>query len=98
MNSSCWRRTMRVSRLWTSRGSMAAIRKTSNCCDMRSLPKHCPRAGEDIFRNGLTISNTAMNKPKLICPMCGAEMNHHAMKIDYNVDDALIDPAFEGVL
>ncbi|MEN3326415.1 MAG: hypothetical protein V7638_1222, partial [Acidobacteriota bacterium] len=20
--------------------------------------------------------------------MCGAEMNHHAMKIDYNVDDA----------
>ncbi|MEN3326478.1 MAG: hypothetical protein V7638_1285, partial [Acidobacteriota bacterium] len=52
----------------------------------------------DIFRNGLTISNTAMNKPKLICPMCGAEMNHHAMKIDYNVDDALIDPAFGGVV
>ena len=36
---------------------------------------------------------------KLICPKCGAEMNHHAMKIDYSVDDsALIDPAFEGVV
>lgn len=36
---------------------------------------------------------------KLICPKCGAEMNHHAMKIDYSVDDAaLIDAAFEGVV
>ena len=36
---------------------------------------------------------------KLICPKCGAEMNHHAMKIDYSVDDAaLIDPSFEGVV
>jgi rRNA maturation endonuclease Nob1 len=24
-----------------------------------------------------------MTNPKLICPDCGAEMNHHAMKIDY---------------
>ena len=24
-----------------------------------------------------------MRKPKMICPDCGAEMNHHAMKIDY---------------
>lgn len=40
-----------------------------------------------------------MNKPKLICPKCGAQMNHHAMKIDYSVDDSvLIDPAFEGVV
>ena len=40
-----------------------------------------------------------MNKPKMICPVCGAEMNHHAMKIDYSVDDpALIDPDLEGVL
>ena len=40
-----------------------------------------------------------MNKPKMICPNCGAEMNHHAMKIDYGVDDpALIDPAFDGVV
>jgi predicted RNA-binding Zn-ribbon protein involved in translation (DUF1610 family) len=28
-----------------------------------------------------------MSKPKMICPVCGAEMNHHAMKIDYSVDD-----------
>lgn len=31
--------------------------------------------------------------------MCGAEMNHHAMKIDYSVDDSgLIDRAFGGVV
>ena len=36
---------------------------------------------------------------KLICPMCGAEMNHHAMKIDYGFDDPeIIDPVFGGVL
>jgi len=40
-----------------------------------------------------------MQKQKMICPDCGAEMNHHAMKIDYSVDDpALIDPAFDGVV
>jgi rRNA maturation endonuclease Nob1 len=40
-----------------------------------------------------------MHKEKMICPNCGAEMNHHAMKIDYSVDDAtLIDPAFGGVV
>ena len=40
-----------------------------------------------------------MNKPKMICPKCGAEMNHHAMKIDYSIDDpALNDPAFGGVV
>jgi ribosomal protein S27AE len=38
-------------------------------------------------------------KPKLICPDCGVEMNHHAMKVDYSVDDPiLIDPAFGGVV
>ena len=31
-----------------------------------------------------------MNKAKLICPVCGAEMNHHAMKIDYSVDDGVV--------
>ena len=31
-----------------------------------------------------------MNKPKLICPVCGAEMNEHAMKIDYSVDDGVV--------
>ena len=40
-----------------------------------------------------------MDKPKLICPHCDLEMNHHAMKIDYSVDDpALIDPAFDAVV
>jgi ribosomal protein S27AE len=40
-----------------------------------------------------------MNKAKMICSKCGHEMNHHAMKIDYSVDDpALIDPDLEGVL
>jgi ribosomal protein S27AE len=40
-----------------------------------------------------------MNRPKMICPDCGAEMNHHAMKIDYSVEDAaLIDPTFGGVV
>ena len=40
-----------------------------------------------------------MDKPKLICSHCGLEMNQHAMKIDYSVDDpALFDPAFEGVV
>ncbi|HET6889593.1 MAG TPA: hypothetical protein VFH31_00710 [Pyrinomonadaceae bacterium] len=36
---------------------------------------------------------------KMICPDCGAEMNHHAMKIDYGIDDpALLDAVFGGVL
>jgi rRNA maturation endonuclease Nob1 len=40
-----------------------------------------------------------MNKPKMICPDCGAEMNHHAIKIDYSVDEpAAIDPAFAVVV
>ena len=40
-----------------------------------------------------------MNKARMICPKCGAEMNHHAMKIDYSVEDpALIDSALGGVV
>ena len=36
---------------------------------------------------------------KLICPNCGAEMNRHAFKIEYDVDDrATNDPDFDGVL
>ena len=31
-----------------------------------------------------------MNKSKMICPVCSAEMNHHAMKIDYSVDDGVV--------
>jgi predicted RNA-binding Zn-ribbon protein involved in translation (DUF1610 family) len=40
-----------------------------------------------------------MSVSKIICPECGAEMNHHAMKIDYEIEDPrLIDPVFGGVL
>lgn len=36
---------------------------------------------------------------KITCPDCGVEMNRHASKIDYVIDDlALIDPIFGGVL
>jgi ribosomal protein S27AE len=38
---------------------------------------------------------------KMICPDCGIEMNHHAMKIDYaNILDevSVADPVFGGVL
>ena len=24
-----------------------------------------------------------MSRPKIICPDCGSEMNHHAMKLDH---------------
>ena len=35
-----------------------------------------------------------MDRPKMICPDCGANMNHHAMKIDYSADDpSIVDPA-----
>lgn len=40
-----------------------------------------------------------MSKAKMICPECGAEMNHHAMKIDYGVDDPTsVDAVFGGVV
>ena len=36
---------------------------------------------------------------KMICPECGAEMNHHATKVDYNADDnGPVDSVFDGVL
>ena len=31
-----------------------------------------------------------MPDSKMICADCGAEMNHHAMKIDYSVEDGAI--------
>ena len=41
----------------------------------------------------------AMSQNKMICPDCGAEMNHHAVKIDYGVDDpAFVDSVFGGAL
>jgi predicted RNA-binding Zn-ribbon protein involved in translation (DUF1610 family) len=34
---------------------------------------------------------------KMKCPDCGVEMNYHADKIDYNVQDpSRIDPVFGG--
>ena len=40
-----------------------------------------------------------MAKLKMICPDCGAEMNHHAMKIAYSIDDPkLVDAVFDGVM
>ncbi len=36
-------------------------------------------------------------KEPVICPECGAVMNHHATKIDYTVDEPG-DDAFDGVL
>ncbi|MCA1817183.1 MAG: hypothetical protein LC746_12385 [Acidobacteria bacterium] len=37
----------------------------------------------------------------MLCPECGAEMNHHADKVDYNAaleEPGLIDPDFGGVV
>jgi len=35
----------------------------------------------------------------MTCPNCGAAMNHHATKIDYDLDDpSLVDPIFGGLL
>jgi rRNA maturation endonuclease Nob1 len=40
-----------------------------------------------------------MATPKVICPSCGAEMNHHAMKVDYGEDNPTeVDAAFGGLL
>jgi len=38
---------------------------------------------------------------KMMCPKCGVEMNHHAMKVDYGTcldNPTAIDPLFGGVL
>ena len=46
-----------------------------------------------------TLAINTMKKAKMICPRCGAEMNHHADKVDYDADDALSpDPAFDGII
>jgi predicted RNA-binding Zn-ribbon protein involved in translation (DUF1610 family) len=40
-----------------------------------------------------------MSKAKVTCPDCGAEMNQHAVKIDYGDDDPRhFDVVFGGVL
>jgi predicted RNA-binding Zn-ribbon protein involved in translation (DUF1610 family) len=38
---------------------------------------------------------------KMICPACGAEMNHHADKIDYAAGfegETAVDPVLGGVI
>jgi len=35
---------------------------------------------------------------KMRCANCGAEMNHHAMKVDYEDDPETFDSVFGGVL
>jgi len=40
-------------------------------------------------------------RPKLLCPKCGATMNHHAEKIVFPLDPreaARADPAFGGLV
>ncbi len=41
-------------------------------------------------------------KPKLLCPDCGVEMNCHAEQIDYaaslDEEDAVVDADFGGVI
>jgi ribosomal protein L37AE/L43A len=44
------------------------------------------------------MSNNEPAKPPMICDGCGATMNHHAMKIDYSVEDSVGDPIFGGAL
>jgi ribosomal protein S27AE len=40
-----------------------------------------------------------MKEVKMICPRCGAEMNHHANKVDYAADEASSrDPVFDGIV
>ncbi len=40
-----------------------------------------------------------MKEAKMICPECGAEMNHHANKVDYVSDETGSgDPVFDGVV
>ena len=42
-----------------------------------------------------------MPKQKVKCPACGAEMNHHAEKIDYTAalaDPNAMDPELGGVM
>ena len=36
------------------------------------------------------MSHKETQKAPMICPECGAKMNHHAMKIDYRVEDGAL--------
>ena len=40
-----------------------------------------------------------MSQDKMICPKCGAEMNKHAVKVDYGEDDpTMVDNVIGGVM
>lgn len=39
-----------------------------------------------------------MSQPKMICPKCGWEMNHHAVKVFPVDDSSKIDNLFDGIL
>jgi ribosomal protein S27AE len=40
-----------------------------------------------------------MQEARMNCPRCGAEMNHHATKVNYDADEASPrDQAFDGVV
>jgi ribosomal protein S27AE len=44
------------------------------------------------------MSHEGQIKQPMVCKKCGAVMNHHAVKIDYSVEDASDDAAFGGAL
>jgi predicted RNA-binding Zn-ribbon protein involved in translation (DUF1610 family) len=47
----------------------------------------------------MEVLKTVSQVNKMTCPDCGTEMNHHATKIDYGIDDTgLVDLVFGGVL
>lgn len=42
-----------------------------------------------------------MESKKMMCPDCGVEMNHHALKIDYTAgrtNESAVDTDLDGVL
>ena len=40
----------------------------------------------------------SQDEAPMICPVCGAQMNHHADKVDYSVEYSSDDPVFGGAL
>ncbi len=37
-------------------------------------------------------------EPAIVCPNCGATMNHHATKVDYSIAEPGEDEVFGGAL
>ena len=44
------------------------------------------------------MNHEESSQAPMTCSECGAQMNHHAIKVDYSVVDKTYDPAFGGVL